>query len=34
VHIISAVVIIGAAIALIVRHRNYQPETPQGQTAA
>lgn len=27
VHLISAVVIIGSVIALILRHRNYQPET-------
>ncbi|MCE7986567.1 MAG: prolipoprotein diacylglyceryl transferase [Caldilinea sp. CFX5] len=29
VHVISAVVIIASAIALFLRHRNYQPETTQ-----
>jgi phosphatidylglycerol:prolipoprotein diacylglycerol transferase len=34
VHLISAVVIIGAAVALFLRHRNYQPEAPQEQAAS
>jgi phosphatidylglycerol---prolipoprotein diacylglyceryl transferase len=34
VHLISAVVIIGSAIALFLRHRNYHPEAPQEQAAA
>lgn len=34
VHLISAVVIIGAIITLILRHRNYQPETAQESAAA
>lgn len=34
VHLISAIVIIGSAIALVLRHRNYQPDAPQEQAAA
>lgn len=34
VHIISAVVILAAAIALIVRNRNYRPEMAKGQAAS
>lgn len=34
VHLISAVVIIASAVALIVRHRNYQPDLPQGEATA
>jgi phosphatidylglycerol---prolipoprotein diacylglyceryl transferase len=34
VHLISAVVIIGSAIALFLRHRNYHTEAPQKQVAA
>ena len=34
VHLISAVVIIGAALALVLRHRNYRPETTQEQATA
>lgn len=34
VHLLSAVVIIASIVALILRHRNDQPDAPQGEVAA
>lgn len=34
VHLLSAVVIIAAIVALILRHRNYEPDMPQGEATA